>query len=104
MWFLITPEIWEQSGEGYIVWGSKPRKAEQRPNSWTQLGKKSFLLSIQSHLYIFALRLIFHQTHATTYSFQSALLYTVKERGGKPDRKPHPLSLWFKKSIQKPQV
>ncbi len=26
------------------------------------------------------------------------LLYTVKERGGKPD------SLWFKKSIQKPQI
>ncbi len=27
----------------------------------------------------------------TSYSFCSALLYTVKEKGGKPDRKPHPL-------------
>ncbi len=32
------------------------------------------------------------------------LLYTVKEKGGNPDRKPYPLSLWFKKSIQKPKV
>jgi hypothetical protein len=32
------------------------------------------------------------------------LLYTVKEKGGKPDRKPYSPSLWFKKSIQKPQV
>ena len=32
------------------------------------------------------------------------LLYTVKEKVGKPDRKQHPLTLWFKKSIQKPHV
>jgi hypothetical protein len=33
------------------------------------------------------------------------LLYTVKEKGGKHDRKPYPSpSLWFKKSIKKPQV
>ncbi len=32
------------------------------------------------------------------------LLYTIKETGGKPDRKPYPPSLWFKKFIQKPQV
>jgi hypothetical protein len=38
-----------------------------------------------------ALRLLFLQTHATSYSFFSALLYTVKEKGGKSDRKPHPL-------------
>ncbi len=31
------------------------------------------------------------QTHATSYNFYSVLLYTVKEKGGKPDRKPpHP--------------
>jgi hypothetical protein len=36
-------------------------------------------------------RFIFIQTHATSYSFYSALLYTVKEQGGKPDRKLHPL-------------
>jgi hypothetical protein len=31
------------------------------------------------------------QTHATSYSFYGTLLDTVKEKGGKPDRKPHPL-------------
>jgi hypothetical protein len=50
-----------------------------------------FLLAIQSHLYSFAFRFIFIQTNATSYSFYSALVYTVKEKGGKPDRKPHPL-------------
>jgi hypothetical protein len=29
------------------------------------------------------------QNHATSHSFYSALLYTVKEKGGKPFRKPH---------------
>jgi hypothetical protein len=43
------------------------------------------------HLYSFALRFLFLQPHATSYSFYSALLYTVKEKGGKPDRKPYPL-------------
>jgi hypothetical protein len=43
----------------------------------------------QSHLlYNFALRFIFLQIHATSYSFQSN---TIKETGGKPDRKPYPL-------------
>jgi hypothetical protein len=50
-----------------------------------------FLLAIQSHLYSFALRFLFLQTHATSFSFFSALLYTVKEKAGKLDRKPHPL-------------
>jgi hypothetical protein len=49
-----------------------------------------FLLAIQSHLHSFALRFLFLQTHATSYSFCSVLLYTVKEKGGKSDRKPHP--------------
>jgi hypothetical protein len=62
--------------------------------------KVSFLLAI--HLY-FALRFIFLQTHAIkiirnyfkiriiTVS-RVQLLYTVKKKGGKPDRKPYPLS------------
>jgi hypothetical protein len=37
------------------------------------------------------LRFLFLQTHATFYRFFRALLYTVKEKGGKPDRKSHPL-------------
>ncbi len=48
-----------------------------------------FLLAIQSHHYSFALWFLFLQTHATSYRFNSALLYTVQEKGGKPDRKPH---------------
>ncbi len=50
-----------------------------------------FLRSTQSHLYSFASRFLFLQTHATSYSFNSALLYTVKEKVGKPKRKPQPL-------------
>jgi hypothetical protein len=44
-----------------------------------------FLLAIHSHLCSFALRFIFLQNHTTSYSL-------VKETGGKPDRKPYPLS------------
>jgi len=36
------------------------------------------------------LRFLFLQTHAISYSLYS-LLYNVKEKGGKPDRKPYPL-------------
>jgi hypothetical protein len=36
------------------------------------------------------------QTHATSYSFYGTLLYTVKEKGGKPDRKQHPLPYGFR--------
>jgi hypothetical protein len=48
-----------------------------------------FFLAIHGHLYSFALRFLFLQTHATSYSFYSVLLYAIKEKGGKPDRKPH---------------
>ncbi len=38
------------------------------------------------------LEIIFLQTHATSDSFSTVqLLYTIKEKGGKPDRKPYPL-------------
>jgi hypothetical protein len=41
-----------------------------------------FLLAIHSYLYSFALRFLFHQTHATSYSFCCSVnvLYTVKEK------------------------
>jgi hypothetical protein len=54
---------------------------------------KVFLLAIHSHRCSFALRLPFLQTHATSYSFCSVFPYTVKETGGKPDRKPHPFPM-----------
>jgi hypothetical protein len=49
-----------------------------------------FLLAISSHIFSFALRFLFLQTHATSDSFCSSLLYTLKEKGGKPDRKHNP--------------
>ncbi len=57
--------------------------------------KKEFssLLFAQSPLqYTFALRFLFLQTHEASHSFFSLLLYTVKEKVGKPHRKPYPLS------------
>jgi hypothetical protein len=52
---------------------------------------------LHCRFYSFALRFLFLQTHATSYSFySSSLLYTAKEKGGKPDRKPYllPYVLW----------
>ncbi len=46
-----------------------------------EIKTKVFLLAMQSHLDSFALRFIFLQTHTTSYSFYSALLYTLKEKG-----------------------
>jgi hypothetical protein len=57
------------------------------------------LLAIHRHLYYsFALKFLIIQTHATSYDFYSSgvlvvelPMYAVKEKGGKPDRKPYPL-------------
>jgi hypothetical protein len=54
-----------------------------------------FLLAIHIQLYSFALRFISLQAHATSYSFCSVLLYTVKEKGGKPDSIPYPSPLVY---------
>jgi hypothetical protein len=69
-----------------------------RPNSWKKSRQKSLvLLALYSNLYSFALRFLFLQIHATSSGFYSSvlycILYTVKEKGGKPDRKPYPPSL-----------
>jgi hypothetical protein len=62
-----------------------------------------FLLAIHSHLSTALPRdILFLQTHATSYDFHSSVNVHCKKKGGKPDGKPYPLSLWFKKSIQKP--
>jgi hypothetical protein len=52
-----------------------------------------FLLAIHSHLYSFALRFLFLQTYATSYSFYSLVIVHCKgeRRKTKPDRKLHPL-------------
>ncbi len=67
-------------------------------NSW----KKSLLITVTStalpwDFYFFKLT---QPLIVSTFQLLQ-LLYTVKEKGGKPDRKP---SLWLKKSIRKPQV
>ncbi len=63
-----------------------------------------FLLAIHSHLYSFALIFLFLQTHATSYiflqthstsyNFYSSEFYTLKEKRGKPGRKPYPFHLF----------
>ncbi len=49
-----------------------------------EIQTKVLLLKVTSAVCSFALRFLFLQTHATSYSFFSMLLYTVKEKGGKP--------------------
>ncbi len=52
-----------------------------------------FLFVIHSHLYSFALRFLFLQTHAT-------LTVSVNEKGGKPERKPYPLPYGFRNTYR----
>ncbi len=51
---------------------------------------KGFLLAIQSHLYNFALVFFFFKLPQPLWQFlQRALVYILKKKGGKPDRKSH---------------
>ncbi len=50
----------------------------QRPNSLTKV-LRVFLLAIHSHLYSFDLRILFLQTHTTSYSFYSSVAIHCKE-------------------------
>ncbi len=50
-----------------------------------------FLLAIHSHLYSFALRFLFFQSHATSYSFYRSFTVHFKGKRRKTLRKPHPL-------------
>jgi hypothetical protein len=50
-----------------------------------------FLLAIHSHLYSFALRSYFFKLTQPLTVSRVHLLYTVKEKGGKSDRKLYPL-------------
>jgi hypothetical protein len=60
-----------------------------RPNSWTKCRQKSqefssLLFTVASQVR-FALRFLFLQTHETLTVSTVQLLYSVKEKGGKPD-------------------
>ncbi len=81
-------------------WNSRTLEAEFLDKIQTKV-LRVFLLAVHSHLYSFAKSFLFFQTHATSYSFFSMLLYTVKKKGRRPERKSHPLPYGFKKSIQK---
>jgi hypothetical protein len=48
-----------------------------------------FLLIVQSHLYSFASKFLFLETHATSYSFSVLIRRRKEEKGGKLDRKPY---------------
>ncbi len=79
----------------------------QRPNSWTKSRKKaeefSSLLFTVTYTALPWDFYFFKLTQPPTVS-SVQLLKAVKEKGAIPDSKPYPLALWFKKSIQKPQV
>ncbi len=68
----------------------------QRANYWTKLRQKfsSLLFTVTFTLQL-SLRFLFLQTQQPLTVSASALLYTVKEREGKPDRKPYPLPCVF---------
>jgi len=57
---------------------------------------------MNSHLCSFALRFLFRKSLATSYSFYSSLLYTVKEKGGKHDRKPYSLPYGLRNPYRNP--
>jgi hypothetical protein len=96
---MVTSEKICQSTEGtskkpthfctsYRVW----HEAEFYDEIQTKV-LRVFFLAIHSHLYSFNFRSDLHffkLTQPLTVSIVQ-LLYTVKEKGGKPDRKPYPL-------------
>jgi hypothetical protein len=92
---------------------SKGRILERNPDKSPDKGL--FPLAIHSHLYSFVLRFIFLKTHATSYVFLQIqatsyifllthvtsyvfLQYTVKDKGGKADRKPYKLPYGLRNS------
>ncbi len=75
---------------------SRGRILERNPDK----SLKSFPLVIHSHLYSFAFDLYFLKLTQPLTVSTVLVLYTVQEKGGKPDRKLIPHSLWFKGSDQ----
>jgi hypothetical protein len=63
-----------------------------------------FNLAIHSHLYSIALRCLFLQTHATSYSFYSSVSMHCKGERRKTWKKTLPTFLQLKKSIQKHKI
>jgi hypothetical protein len=76
-----------------------------KPNSWTKSRQRVFslLFTVTSIALPWDFYFSLNLTQPLTV-FTDQLLYIVKEKGVKPDIKPYPLFLQFKKSIQKLQV
>jgi hypothetical protein len=91
---LSLPQLYSAPSRREVHHGPS---ALQRQNSWTKSRQKGYPPCKKSplKLYIEIYRFLFLQTHATFYSFYSLDIvlyeYTVKERGGKHDRKPYHL-------------
>ncbi len=71
-------------------------KSHQIPTRGRLLGRnpdRSLKIFLLLRVTSTALRFLFLQIHVTSYSFYSALLYTIKKKGGKPDIKPQPFPM-----------
>jgi hypothetical protein len=93
--------LWDLCSEEKSVWTGKIIQSSPEAEFLEEIQTKVlrvFLLAIHRPLNSFALRFLFLQTYVTSYSFYSSV---TTKKGGKPTIT---LSLWFKKSIQKPQV
>ncbi len=72
------------------------RTFHRLPKEWVKKVLRVFLLAIHSYLYSFALRFLFLQTHATSYSFYSSITVHCKGERRKTWEKTITPSLWFK--------
>jgi hypothetical protein len=83
---VLGGSIINPTGEHY-----RNNQRDQRAEFLDEIQTKVFLLAIHSHLYSFALRFPFSSNSRNLLHFLQFILYSVKEKGGKPARKPYPL-------------
>ncbi len=87
---MIGPPSWPGCQNSCFLTGNSELKfpeAEILDEIETKI-LRVFLLAIHSHLFSFALRFLFLQTQASTYSLYSSFTVYCKKRG-KSDRKPY---------------
>jgi hypothetical protein len=105
--FEMTIEFWKKTARYDTEKLHKGDPSVQRPNSWTNPDKslKSFPPCYSQSPLQLCLEIFISSNSRNLFSISTVQLrYTVKEKGGKTDRKPgYPLP-WFRISIQKPQV
>jgi hypothetical protein len=84
----IAEKYFREAATGHVRTQKNPRCGGWQI-SWGRLLLNNLLDSISPLQLCLAISV--SQTHATSYSFFRTLLCSVKEKGGKPDRKPYPL-------------